>query len=182
MNTGRQVPSIRGCLVLSHRFQRDNRGAFSKVLSSENHEFRFVIRELFWSRSQQGVIRGMHIQTFPHPTSKLVWVSQGQIRDVVLDLRTDSETFGASLVTPLSDETGGIFVPQGCAHGFEVLSDVAVVNYAQDSDYVSGCDTGVAWNSFGFNWETKNPILSDRDQTLPRMSEFYSPFTISNST
>ena len=185
MGPGRQAPSINGCLVLGHRYNRDDRGTFSKVLSSDNHQQRnseFVVRELFWSRSQRGVIRGMHLQTPPHATSKFVWVSQGQIRDVVLDLRTDSETFEAYLVTPLSDESGGIFIPPGCAHGFEVLSDTAVVNYAQNGDYTSSHDTGVAWDSFGFNWKTKTPILSDRDRSLPRMSDFESPFTMSNTT
>jgi len=184
VSPGRSVPSIKGCVVLNYRQYRDDRGTFSQVFSSDNHQqvdYRLVLREMFWSRSQHGVIRGMHLQVPPHATAKLVWVSHGQIRDVVLDLRKDSETFGAYLVTTLSDETGGIFVPQGCAHGFEVMSEDAVVNYAQDADYAPAHDTGVAWDSFGFDWKTKNPILSDRDRALPRMSDFQSPFTMSDS-
>jgi dTDP-4-dehydrorhamnose 3,5-epimerase len=184
MRRGQQVSEIAGCRILDHRSHRDKRGTFLKVLSAANIEpttEEFSARELFWSKSVRGVLRGMHIQTPPHATTKLVWVSNGAIRDVVLDLRIDSDTFGSCLVTELDEERGGLLVPRGCAHGFEVLSDSAIINYAQDKDHAPTHDTGVAWNSFGFEWITKNPILSDRDRALPPMSEFRSPFTMSDS-
>ncbi len=183
-SSGRGVEHIAGCVLLPHRSHRDVRGLFTKVFTGHSldenaHPFR--IRELFWSRSQKGVVRGMHLQVPPHSTSKLVWVSYGRIRDVILDLRTDSATFGGYLVTELSDTSGAVYVPQGCAHGYEVLSEDAVVNYAQDKDHAPSHDTGVTWNSFGFEWSTGDPILSDRDRALPQMSQFRSPFTMSNS-
>jgi len=181
---GQVVSKIAGCGVLAHRFHLDHRGTFSKVLSEDNQELAgnvFIARELFWTRSYFGVVRGMHFQIPPHGTTKLVWVTEGVIRDVVLDLRVDSETFGACLVTELNNECGALLVPYGCAHGFETLSNAVTVNYAQDKDHAPTHDTGVAWNSFGFEWTTKNPILSDRDRTLPPMSEFRSPFTMSDS-
>lgn len=184
MRYGRQVSEIAGCRVLDHRFHRDERGTFLKVLSATNIERtdgEFSAQELFWSKSVRGVVRGMHFQTPPYATTKLVWASDGAIRDVVLDLRVDSGTFGACIVTELDGERGGLLVPRGCAHGFEVLSDWAIINYAQDKVHVPTHDTGVAWNSFGFEWTTKNPILSDRDRALPPMSQFRSPFTMSNS-
>jgi len=184
MQFGRHVSAIAGCGVLDHRFHQDERGTFLKVLSATNLErvcAEFTTRELFWSKSIRGVVRGMHFQIPPFATTKLVWVSAGLIRDVVLDLRVDSETFGACLVTELDNESGGILIPGGCAHGYEVLSDTAIINYAQDKDHAPAHDTGVAWDSFGFDWKTKNPILSDRDRTLPRMSDFQSPFTMSDS-
>lgn len=184
MQYGRRVSMIAGCRTLNHSFHRDERGTFLKVLSAlnlEQIENEFVARELFWTKSVRGVIRGMHIQTPPHATTKLVWASEGSIRDVVLDLRLDSETFGACLVTELTSESGGLLVPRGCAHGFEVLSDTAIINYAQDKDHVPSNDTGVAWDSFGFDWITTDPILSDRDRALAHISDFRSPFTMSDS-
>lgn len=184
MQYGRRVSAVAGCRILTHWFHRDERGTFLKVLSASNLEQGadgFTTRELFWSQSVRGVVRGMHIQTPPHATTKLVWASEGFIRDVVLDLRVDSETFGACLVTELTSESGGLLVPRGCAHGFEVLSDTAIINYAQDKDYAPSNDTGVAWDSFGFDWITTDPILSDRDRALPRISDFRSPFTMSDS-
>jgi len=184
MQFGRHVAAIGGCRVLHHHLHQDERGTFLKVLSATNLEQTragFTPRELFWSKSIRGVVRGMHVQIPPFATTKLVWVSAGLIRDVVLDLRVDSETFGACLVTELNNESGGILIPGGCAHGYEVLSDTAIINYAQDRDHAPAHDTGVAWDSFGFDWKTRNPILSDRDRALPRMSDFQSPFTMSDS-
>lgn len=184
MRSGRRVSAISGCRVLDHRIHCDARGTFLKVLSATNidpTDGEFSARELFWSKSVRGAVRGMHVQVPPHATTKLVWVSDGAIRDVVLDLRVDSGTFGAHLVTELDGKRGGLLIPRGCAHGFEVLSDSAIINYAQDKDHAPAHDTGVLWNSFGFEWTTKEPILSDRDRALPPMSEFRSPFTMSSS-
>lgn len=179
-----QVSAMHGCHTLKLGVHRDQRGSFSKVLSSqlqEQAEISFMPRELFWSRSSQGVLRGMHIQLPPHAGAKVVWVSQGEVQDVVLDLRIDSASYGACLVSHLDDSSGGLYIPTGCAHGFEVLSDVAVVNYAQDVDHAPTHDSGIAWNSFQFDWLTQNPIMSDRDKNLPIFSKFESPFTMSNS-
>jgi len=182
---GHRVNQLAGCAMLGHRLHSDVRGMFSKVLSGDSFESRdneFSIRELFWSRSQRGGIRGMHVQVPPHAASKLIWVSQGLIQDIILDLRVDSKTFGGYLVTELSENSGAIIIPEGCAHGFEVLSDDAVVNYAQDKSHNPSHDKGVAWNSFGFNWKASNPILSDRDRALPQMSEFQSPFMMPDAS
>jgi dTDP-4-dehydrorhamnose 3,5-epimerase len=121
----------------------------------------------------------MHVQLPPYSGAKLVWVSQGNIRDVVLDLRIGSETFGACLVLHLDETSGALFIPEGCAHGFEVISDFAVVNYAQDVDHDPNHDSGVAWNSFSFEWKTPSPILSERDLQLPTFADFASPFRMS---
>jgi len=180
----RRVSSIHNCRVLDSKLHQDVRGNFSKVFSKPQQALvqrEFRPREIFSSTSRRGVIRGMHIQAAPHAVSKLVWVTRGVIRDVVLDLRDDSHTFRCFVVTELTAESGALYVPRGCAHGFEVLTDEAITNYAQDGDYAPTHDTGVAWNSFGFEWFTKNPTLSDRDRALPPMSEFRSPFTMSNS-
>lgn len=180
----RRVSSIQNCRVLESKLHQDVRGNFSKVFSKPQQALvqrEFRPREIFSSTSHRGVIRGMHIQTAPHAVSKLVWVTKGVIRDVVLDLRNDCHTYRCFLVMELSAESGALYVPRGCAHGFEVLSDEAITNYAQDGDYAPTHDTGVAWDSFGVDWLTKNPIISERDSKLPSLSDFDTPFLMADS-
>jgi dTDP-4-dehydrorhamnose 3,5-epimerase len=137
----------------------------------------FNVREIFWNRSRLGVIRGMHLQLRPHAGTKVVWVTSGEIRDVVLDLRPSSPTFLKHCVYKMTSLSGLLHVPVGCAHGFEVLSDDAVVNYAQECDYSPASDSGIRWNSFGCEWLTEDPIVSDRDASLPLLDEFVTPFS-----
>lgn len=177
---GQVVSSMSGCRLLNGGTFDDRRGSFAKVLSSQlqqTSEIKFKPRELFWSKSVRGVIRGMHFQLPPYSGSKLVWVSKGLIRDVILDLRTKSGTFGNCLVNEMDESLGGLYIPAGCAHGFEVLSDIAIVNYAQEVDYFPAFDTGIAWNSFNFDWKSTPPIMSERDLKLPAFSDFESPFS-----
>lgn len=180
----RQVSRIQHCQVLEDKVHHDVRGNFSKVFSQRQLSLLqsdFRPRELFSSESYRGVIRGMHIQVEPHAASKLVWVTKGVIRDVVLDLRIDSRTYRCFIVTELTAESGALYVPRGCAHGFEVLSEVAITNYAQDGDYTPTHDTGISWESFGFGWLTRDPIVSERDSKLPPLSDFDSPFLMADS-
>jgi dTDP-4-dehydrorhamnose 3,5-epimerase len=178
ISTGR-VSEIAGCSKSPTTHTSDRRGSFSKILSTPIRaamEYDFNAREIFWSRSRRGVVRGIHLQLPPHAGAKFVWVTFGEIRDVVLDLRVTSPTFGKHCVIEMSSASGPLFVPVGCAHGFEVLSDEAVVNYAQECDYSPASDSGIRWNSFGCEWLTKDPIVSDRDASLPLLDEFVTPF------
>lgn len=179
MSAHTRVSEIPGCIKSPVAHTSDPRGSFSKVLStpirsSMGHDFN--AREIFWSRSRRGVIRGMHLQLPPYEGAKLVWVTIGEIRDVVVDLRPSSPTFRQHCTFEMNPASGPLFVPVGCAHGFEVLSDEAVVNYAQECDYSPASDSGIRWNSFGCEWLTKDPIVSDRDASLPLLDEFVTPF------
>jgi len=177
---GQVVFEMEGCHLLTPHVTRDLRGSFSKVLSAQmqlDFGIRFIPRELFWSSSSHGVIRGMHLQLPPHAGTKLVWVSHGVIRDVIIDCRIPSQTYGSCFVNELSELSGGLYIPVGCAHGYEVLSNTAVVNYAQDVDYDPEFDSGIAWDSFNFSWITEHPILSERDLKHPTFEKFVSPFT-----
>lgn len=179
MSLGGLVSDISGCFLTPVKHASDLRGSFSKVLSTPIRTemgYEFDAREIFWSRSCCGVIRGMHLQLPPHEGDKLVWVTSGQIRDVVVDLRSSSPTYRQHCIFEMNSESGPLFVPIGCAHGFEVLSDEAVVNYAQECDYSPECDSGIRWNSFGCEWLTREPIVSERDAELSLMDEFRSPF------
>lgn len=177
--TERQVAEISGCVQWSPILSSDSRGTFSKVLFDSvrsSKDYSMEIQEIFWTNSKYGVIRGMHLQLPPNEGSKLVWVTSGVIRDVILDLRPSSPTFQRYCTLELNATTGLLHIPIGCAHGYEVLSSEAVVNYAQDCDHVPASDSGVRWNSFGCDWITAKPIVSQRDAALPMLHEFVSPF------
>lgn len=171
---------ISGCVRVMQPTHRDERGWFTKSLSDSVRTamgYPFEVNEIYWSLSQNGVIRGMHFQLPPANVAKLVWVATGEIRDVVLDLRTDSETFGTTIDFILGPHDGSLLIPRGCAHGFSVHSDSALVFYAQDGPFSPDLDAGVRWNSFGFDWHNSaKPVVSTRDQSLPTLEDFESPF------
>lgn len=149
----------------------DGRGTLNKVFVSIKSP-NVHVQEVFWSRSQRGVIRGMHVQIKPQAGRKLIWVSDGIITDVILDLRPASRTFGEWTAIHLSNQGGAVLVPEECAHGFLVESDTATVHYAQEHGYSPSTETGIRWDSFGFHWGVAAPILSQRDKQLPTFNEY----------
>ncbi len=119
----------------------------------------------------------MHFQLPPHDQAKLVYVPYGKIVDIVLDIRKNSPTYGESLSVKLSRENRkSLYIPSGCAHGFVSLSDNAIVVYMTTTTYQAEYDSGIRWDSFGYNWQIVNPIISKRDQSFIKFSEFESPF------
>jgi len=109
----------------------------------------------------------MHIQKDPYPTSKLIKVINGKIMDVILDCREDSKTFGRFDFIELNSESNVLYIPVGCAHGFQTLSDNATMLYLTDNVYNPNTDIGYHFDSFGFNWPLKNKSVSERDLKLP---------------
>ena len=179
MATEHRVPDIAGSVRWPAIHASDTRGSFSKVLSAPIRStmgYDLNVREIFWTKSRFGVVRGMHLQLPPHEGAKVVWVTAGAIRDVVVDLRPSSPTFQKHCVFEMTSSSGLLFIPVGCGHGYEVLSEEAVVNYAQECDYAPESDSGVRWNSFGCEWLTQHPIVSERDAALPTLADFNSPF------
>jgi dTDP-4-dehydrorhamnose 3,5-epimerase len=160
-------------------FHGDVRGVFAKpfhqaLAGSED----FAIKELFWTRSSRGCVRGLHFQIPPFPGAKLVWVSQGSIVDVVVDIRKH-DRFGAIASYELDGETGtSLWVPVGFAHGFQALEDDTIVNYAVDAPYSAAHDTGILWDSVGFEWPLPVGSMSDRDRSFPTLQAFVSPFEV----
>ncbi|NBO55632.1 MAG: dTDP-4-keto-6-deoxy-D-glucose epimerase [Actinobacteria bacterium] len=170
---------IPNCIRIEGGFFEDQRGCFQKVFSPEIGDGlpeQMVVREMFWSESTSGVIRGMHFQLPPAAVRKIVWVSSGSVSDVVLDLRRGSPTYGKAITFELNCSSGAVYIPIGCAHGFEVLSQSAIVNYAQDRGFDPICDSGIKWNSFGYRWAATKPIISARDQELTPLESFETPF------
>lgn len=159
----------------------DTRGSFTKVFHAE--QFAETIwyipsfQESFYTESHKDVIRGMHFQLPPSDLDKLVYVSSGSIRDVVLDLRTNTDTYGQYITEELSEDNHfALFIPRWFAHGFLSLSDNTVVQYLTTEVYSATCDTWICWDSFGYNWWVESPIISEKDRWLVSLSDFNSPF------
>lgn len=169
---------IPGVFITTRPTLPDERGAFTKILGQgdEAGSAPFRTREIFWSSSARGVFRGFHLQLPPHAARKLVFVPTGAVRDFVLDLRRGSPTEGQVWETRLDEASGGLIIPEGCAHGFEVVSDQASMVYAQEDFHHPESDAGVLFSSLGIVLECAQPIVSTRDLALPTLSEFASPF------
>lgn len=131
------------------------------------------------SQSTKGVLRGLHFQKPPFTQDKLCRVVRGEVLDVFVDLRKDSPTFGKSGSILLSEANKKeIFVPQGFAHGFLVLSDIADFEYKITALYSPENESGLLWNDsdLGIDWGIDNPIVNDRDAKLPKLKDLTSPF------
>ena len=173
---------IEDLLIIEPQLFKDDRGFFYESYNKNNLDK--VINVVFVqdneSKSNRGVIRGLHFQLPPFEQSKLVRCVCGKILDVVVDLRTNSKTFGKSFSIELTSENKKqLFVPKGFAHGFQVLSDEAIVNYKVDEYYNSDSDMGIIWNdkdlSIDWNYDIE-PILSKKDLNLGSFKNLKSPF------
>jgi dTDP-4-dehydrorhamnose 3,5-epimerase/CDP-3, 6-dideoxy-D-glycero-D-glycero-4-hexulose-5-epimerase len=119
----------------------------------------------------------MHFQVPPVAHEKLVYIINGRIKDVVLDIRKESHTYGQYFLVELNSERRqGLYIGKGLAHGFHSLKDNTVVEYHTTTPYSSICETGIKFNSFGYNWNVNDPIISDRDLQFSIFSDFNSPF------
>lgn len=171
---------IKGAFVLLDEFKEDSRGGFCKIYNEEifkSNNLDFHPKEIYYNFSNKNVIRGMHFQSPPHSHSKLVKCFSGEILDVFLDLRKESPSYMKYEAVKLRENDGkSIFLPEGIAHGFLSLKDKTVVLYNVSSVYNSNNDTGILWNSFGFDWQINDPIISLRDRKLKSINNFNTPF------
>ena len=175
---------IPGLFILEPRVFTDARGYFFESFSKR--EFTKEIGEIEFvqdneSCSSKGVIRGLHFQKPPYSQAKLVRCVVGKVRDVAVDLRKDSPTYGQHVALDLSDENHlQFFIPKGFAHGFEVLSDVAIFQYKCDDYYHPETEGGLDPfdPDLAIEWATpiSRAIISDKDKKHPSLSEFNTPF------
>lgn len=171
---------LNGVYIIEQDIFKDDRGSFVKTFQESTFKqlnLEYDFKESYYTKSKEDVIRGMHFQTPPHDHAKLVTVIQGTIIDVILDLRKSSPTYKQHIVVELSRENRkSIYIPRGCAHGFSVLSDMAIAYYMVTTEYSPSNDLGIKYDSFGYDWVIKDPIISDRDKSFCTFSEFESPF------
>ena len=115
----------------------------------------------------------MHFQAPPGEHVKVVYVSNGSLIDVCVDLRKYSPTFGGVFSIQLDNRSGDfLYLPKGVAHGFKSLEKNTIVNYAQTSCYSKQHDQGILYSSIDFDWHIENPLISERDLSFPAFSEF----------
>ncbi len=169
-----------GVVLVEPKQHTDTRGSFVKTYHAETFAalgIPFTPVEEFFSTSRAGVVRGMHFQLPPHDHAKLVYCAEGAVLDVLLDLRRDTPTFGQARSVRLSADNRLLcFMPSGIAHGFLALDEPALMVYKTSVVHSPANDAGVRWNSFGFEWPAKQPIVSPRDEALPAFAAFNSPF------
>lgn len=133
------------------------------------------------SYSKRGVLRGLHYQRPPFAQGKLLTVLLGEIYDVAVDLRRDSRTFGKWVAERLSAQNKRmLYVPEGFAHGFQVLSDDALVHYKATSEYAPQADAGLRWDDpeLAIPWPLTPPVLSAKDGKLPVLSDLREEFAM----
>jgi dTDP-4-dehydrorhamnose 3,5-epimerase/CDP-3, 6-dideoxy-D-glycero-D-glycero-4-hexulose-5-epimerase len=168
-----------GAHWLPLRTSTDLRGRFAKLPTEEDlaaNGITFHIRDEFCSISHRGVIRGMHFQTPPHEHRKMVCCLAGAVLDVLLDLRP-GPGYGRSYAIPLGASNPALLlIPAGVAHGFASLEDASLMLYRTSTPHAPDHDLGVRYDSFGFEWPSADPILSERDAAHPRIADFVSPF------
>ncbi len=167
---------LAGVVLIEPRIHTDDRGYFVEVY----HRLKFDeggINATFVQdnrvRSTHGALRGLHAQV-RRPQGKLVSVTRGEIFDVAVDIRRGSPTFGHWVGETLSAESFRMmYIPPGFAHGYCVTSDVAEVAYKCTELYDPGGEIVIAWNDpeLGVRWPVDEPILSERDNNAPRLSE-----------
>lgn len=160
-----------GVFEVSFGSYNDERGRFTKISNHklfQDNDLAGEFKESFYSISKRNVLRGLHYQKKPFDHHKLVHVIDGVILDVVLDIRSGSETFGCVFSTELSAVNGkSLYIAAGFAHGFLTLSESATVMYQTTSEHEPSADVGIRWDSFGYDWGISQPIISPRDLKLP---------------
>ncbi|PXF58833.1 MAG: dTDP-4-dehydrorhamnose 3,5-epimerase [Deltaproteobacteria bacterium] len=155
---------------------KDTRGFFMETYNQKNYAEAGIDQEFVqdnYSHSKYGILRGLHYQ-LKNAQGKLVFVITGEIFDIVVDIRIGSPRFGQWLGTYLSAKNKQqIFVPEGYAHGFIVLSESVDVIYKCTDFYTPGDEYGIFWAdpSIGIDWPIKNPVLSDKDSKNPKLKE-----------
>lgn len=163
---------IPGVLIIEPTVFSDDRGFFLESFNQKIWEEKTGLQTMFvqdnHSRSTRGVLRGLHYQLPPAAQAKLVRCISGEIYDVAVDIRRSSKTFGQYYGSILSAENKKqLWIPEGFAHGFQVISESAEILYKTTAYYAPDSDRSMLWNDpdLGIDWPLKeSPVLSSKDQ------------------
>ena len=168
---------IEGLVIIEPQVFGDNRGYFLETHHQQRYKDdgidRIFVQDNL-SYSVKGTLRGLHFQ-ITKPQAKLVQVLTGEVFDVAVDIRPPSPTFGKWFGIHLSDKNKlQMFIPEGFAHGFCVLSDSAHFCYKCSNYYDPGDEGGILWSdpTIGIDWPIKNPVLSAKDSRFAYLSDF----------
>lgn len=169
---------ISGFYEIESDVHEDDRGIFTQWFTQYMHEDligKFEPVQANTSTSKQGVIRGIHYSTSRNGQSKLVICVAGKVRDVVVDIRKDSKTFGQHHVVELEAGSGkAVFIDVGLGHSFEVLSESATIVYLLSSKYSKFFEKEInpLDKDLNIDWVTDSPILSEKDRNAESFKEF----------
>ena len=175
---------IEGVVIIEPRIFKDARGYFFESYSKKEFDEKVAPVDFVQdneSCSTRGVMRGLHFQRPPYTQAKLVRCVKGAVLDVAVDIRKGSPTYGRHVAVELTEDNHRqFFIPKGFAHGFAVLSDVAVFQYKCDEFYHPEADGGISIldDTLGIDWhiDPAEAILSDKDKNHPFLADFDSPF------
>jgi len=165
-------------ILIEPRVFGDSRGFFMETFKASDfieNGIKVNFNQDNHSKSVKGVVRGLHFQLPPKPQAKLVRCIQGKIFDVAVDIRPDSKNFGKWFGAELTEENKKmLYIPEGFAHGFSVLSEEAQVLYKTSNEYAPECDSGILWNDseLNINWQVETPLISDKDKAMQTFKEY----------
>lgn len=173
-----QQTNIAGSWVISPAPHRDARGRFMRAwcereFSEQGIVFHPVQANMGFS-IKQGTVRGMHFQVAPAPEAKLVRCTRGSMFDVLVDMRSDSQTYLQWFGVKLNPENGRmLYVPEGCAHGYQTLVDDTEMHYMTSAFYVPFAARGARFNdpAFEIEWPLAPTVVSEQDENWPLIEQ-----------
>ena len=174
--------NIEGLLVIQPKVFGDERGYFFEsfrddVLNHHGVSSKFVQDNQ--SKSNKGILRGLHFQKAPHAQGKLVRVVKGSVLDIALDIRTNSPTYGHHFSIELNEVNKTIFyIPPGFAHGFCALENNTIVHYKCTNYRDKDAELGIIWNdpTLKIKWPIRKPIISNKDTKNMSFQDYKNKF------
>ncbi len=167
-----------GVVLVMPEPSADERGTFAQTFNRDAFEAHGLCADFpvtaLSSNRRAGTLRGLHFQAAPRGEAKLVSCLAGAAYDVVVDLRPFSRMRGFWIAVELSAANGHqLFIPEGCAHGFQTLADDTLIHYQLSTDYVAALSRGVRWDDpdLAIDWPLPPTAMSDRDRALPTLAD-----------
>jgi dTDP-4-dehydrorhamnose 3,5-epimerase len=174
--------SIEGLLLIENKIFADQRGFFLEAYNKQTYKNNGLFMDFVQdnvSKSSKNVLRGLHFQNPPFAQGKLVWVLQGAVLDVAVDVRKNSATYGKHIAVELTESNGmALWIPEGFAHGFLSLADDTIFSYKCTNYYNNAAEGSILYNDpvLNINWGCANPIISEKDMKASEFSTFQSMF------
>ena len=166
---------IEGVFGIIEHPQLDSRGSLTRLWDSNSVLSEFKLNQSsIVTNPKSGTLRGLHYQSEPFSESKVVACVSGKVFDVIVDIREGSSTYGKHLEIVLgpTETYLGLFVPPGCAHGYQTLEENSTLIYFMDREHSSENSHGINWNdpTFSINWPRVPSLVSERDSKWPMLN------------
>ncbi|WP_421892716.1 dTDP-4-dehydrorhamnose 3,5-epimerase [Marinoscillum sp.] len=168
---------LKDCFIIKTRVYGDERGFFLESFNQKalgEKGVHFDVKQINFAKSEKNVLRGLHYQKAPFGQTKLVGVISGAVRDVVVDIRKSSPTFGKHFNIEIDSQDTFLLIPKGFAHGYYTLADETIFYYAVDNFYSPENERGIVYNDpvLNVDWGLKGtPKISIKDQHQSLMSQ-----------